>query len=361
VRYRQQRHVSSSIKRDGHPLVIDIISTGSWERRANIPTQQETFGRHAAIRNFWTLTEVNDTDTNCATQLTMNDIHRIIDFCNATYMASSRYGHLLRQTLFRPKRNTSAGWLCAQQRPMAGLKIAMEWYRRRQDTTTLPTSALPHYLIFIDDDTYLHMDTLIATMRQHIPYTQTHLAAGCKYESLAGFAFPYGGFAAILTQPSLQQLIFRPLHCSSSNPDDPFSRLACQRLEENRVGEARFFQEGMSVADLMIQFTVQQPFTHVDAWKEDSFGFCFHSDHLLAYFLNFYHIGIPFHDRQYQSSTLQLTERQRYRHGVQPLDKCATECAHQGGDQCVSAAAPNICHTITPQQMLYLYEREKIR
>jgi hypothetical protein len=343
---------------DSRPLMIDIISTGSTARQEYIQTQRETFGRHAAIRNFWILSEANDTDATCATHLTAEAIHQIVEFCNSTFISASSYGTVLRKTLFRPKRNTSAGWLCAQQRPMAGLKIAMEWYRRQGTTTSFASSELPHYLIFIDDDTYLHMDHLIATMRQHIPYSQTHLAAGCKYESLAGFAFPYGGFAAILTQPSLQQLIYQPIHCSITRKNDPFSHLACHRLEENRIGETQFFQEGMSVADLMIQFTKQQPFTRIDTWTE-SFGYCFHSDHLLAYFLNFYHIGVPFHDPQYRSSTVHLTERQLYRHGFQPLDKCATECAHQGGDQCFAASTPNICHTMTPQQMLYLYERKK--
>jgi hypothetical protein len=71
---------------------------------------------------------------------------------------------------------------------------------------------------------------------------------------------------------------------------DPFTRHTCWSLRKNVIGERSLLTEGMSIVDLMHAYSSSQPFTDVQNWKS---GYCFHSDHALAYFFNMYNVAEP--------------------------------------------------------------------
>jgi hypothetical protein len=150
----------------------------------------------------------------------------------------------------------------------------------------------------------------------------------------------------------------------------------------------------MSVADLMIAFTTRQSFLHIHQWINHTFGYCFHSDHTLAYFVNFYYISVPttklppFPDRRRRRRTSsvsnatttteeehheqtkrdQFLEQLRLQHPILSIDPChSTECSHRGYQKCqlqpsssstTTKNRPRICHNIEPQDMELLYQQD---
>jgi len=163
--------------------------------------------------------------------------------------------------------------VCAQKRPLDGLHLALKSYRAG--------APIPDYLLIIDDDTYVDLGPVITKLRQEFPPEETNLLAGCYFtymEDWISFSWPTGGFGSFLPKAAIERLM-QPVHCNEVDEKgqvaDPFSRLVCWRLQQNDLGEQQFFQDGMSVADLMHQFSAQQPFTNVANWSPTS-GYCFH-------------------------------------------------------------------------------------
>jgi hypothetical protein len=132
------------------------------------------------------------------------------------------------------------------------------------------------------------------------------------------------------------------------------------------IGEARFFHNGMTVSDFMIQFMQQQPLTNIHLWDPQSYGYCFHSDHMLAYFMNYYHIGVPFYDMTTElANEFFRNDHLRYQYSFQPLDQCSSECSNKR-DECLPITEQQqqqqqqrICHYMKPHQMKYLYNLER--
>ena len=248
---------------------IDIISVGSMLKDAYQDAQKNTFATHSMVRTFYRITEANDTDTSCFNDLTTDQIDDIIKFCSITE-GQSFESKLFRNILFEPRKH--AGWICAQKRPIDGLYKVLQNYRNQHIT-------IPDYLILIDDDTYLNIDSVSALLRDKYPPTVPNVVAGCNFRFLnhrSSFTFPYGGFGSFLPRAAIQRLM-QPIYCDDVNTEgiisDPFARLACWRLDQNSLGEKPFFKNGMSVADLMYQFAANQPYEDVGNWKG---GFCLH-------------------------------------------------------------------------------------
>lgn len=206
---------------------------------------------------------------------------------------------------------------------------------------------MPSYLLIIDDDTYVNMVAVTEMLQEHYPVTEPHVVAGCRYtfpRSLM-FAFPSGGFASILTKAALERIV-RPIHCDGNNKKDEFTRLACWRLEQNHVGEKQYFEEGMSVGELMIKYAAELPFTRVHEWNNT--GYCFHSDHTLGYFFDFYHIMLP-------EGSLAANKA--------PKDRLRRENGYEfmvGGPECKNekkkcSADSRICHYVKPNEMEKLF------
>lgn len=315
--------------------IIDVISVGSITKPDHQAAQLRTIGKHASVRNFFFVTELNDTDASCYSSLTNDQIADIVRFCNTTLVSATMEGEILRRRLFSPKHN--AGWMCAQKRPIDGLHIALEHYK---------LNPLPNYLIIIDDDTYMNMEAMVETMTESYPESDCRVVAGCRlnYPKKIAFSFPIGGFGSILTRAALMRLM-KPIYCNHEVGKDDFTRFACWRLDQNNVGEANYFRGGMSVADLMYKYSAVLPFTRVNEW--DRTGYCFHSDHTLGYFCNFYHIGAPLEGAA-------LSDKIRVKHSYEYLAG-SPECKNTKSKCTVDS---RICHYIKPERMVILYDEQ---
>jgi hypothetical protein len=264
-------------------------------------------------------------------------LDRIIDFCSETEH-QSYISQTLRERLFHPKKQT--GWMRAQKRPLDGLYQVLQQYVNGE-------FSIPDYLFIIDDDSYINMDRLTPDLLQNYPTHQPHVVAGCNFDFLedSGISFPYGGFGTYLTKAAIARLT-QPFYCDGR---DEHSNLACWRLNLNALGEKPVYVEGMSVSDLMQAYGAQLPFTDVTKWTDT--GYCLHSYHALAYFINFYHITVP-------DGTVGRFER--------PTDKVrrqysfvglagANECRNER-DQC--SVGNRICHYMKPENMDHLYAEQ---
>jgi hypothetical protein len=329
--------------------IVDVISVGSMLQVELQDAQQRTFGSHEAVRNLYRLTELNDTDQNCFKTLTMEQVHEVASFCkNAT--ANSGLTSLLRKQLFFEKK--SVGWACAQKRPIDGLYSVLMKYRNGD-------VALPHYLVIIDDDTYLNIDSINDILYNNFPQDAPHVIAGCDVFGAMRYKmnFPVGGFGSFLSRAAIERLL-KPIDCNDKNADgvinDSFTRFACWRLQQNHMGENLFFTDGMSVMDLLYKYAAVHPFAEVRNWKV---GFCFHSDIAMAFFFNMYHIAVP--DSELEAN-VRLTDSLRKEYRYTSLTNTSGfrqrgECDNKK-EKC-SAESP-VCHYIQADQMDRLFHAQ---
>lgn len=341
-----------------HPSV-DIISTGSIHLPALQDAQQRTFGSHSSVRNFFRITEVNDTEANCHTDLTIEGVwDHLVPFCktNKSYSTLNKLRSVfISKGELVKKESRATGWVCAQKRPIDGFRAALKHYSSR---------GLPDYLIFTDDDTYINMDNVVPHLLANYPMGIPYVVAGCliRLRQNPSFSLPFGGFGYMLNRAALENFL-RPVSCLNNlNDDDEFSRHVCERVKENRIGEEPLFKEGMSVADLMFEYTFDQPF--VDHKKWNDVGFCLHSDTAMAYFINFY--NIPVHSglagfenveqdriQSYLGSTWFRKSKQT-KHLMQ-----RGECNHKTAEACTVNS--DLCHYVTPEKMDDLHQQQKQR
>jgi hypothetical protein len=330
--------------------VVDIISVGSLLKESFQDAQQRTFGSHSIIRNFFRFTEMTDFDRDCFTELTNDQLAEITKFCG-NKKGVSKLSWLFRKYLFEPKKN--AGWMCAQKRPIDGLYHVLKQYKGGE-------IELPQYLFIIDDDTYINMDSLTELLFKQFPIETPNVVTGCLFDFLEKDAmfFPYGGFGSFLSRASIQRLI-QPIDCSTKNAQggivDPFTRFSCWRIQENLMGEKMYFEDGMSIGDLMHKFSSSQPFADVSNWRA---GYCFHSDHALAYFFNVYHIAVP--DGELEANSCSDKLRMKYKYtALTDVDEHGRtgECSNERGNCTVNN---HICHYIQPDQMDDLFRAKTL-
>ena len=296
-------------------ITFDVISIGSLLKPHLQNAQEATFGLHSSIRHWFRINERNDTDTTCSTTLSTEHMETICRKCNRVPRTAQKITRIFRKYIFQPKKH--AGWLCAQKRPIDGLHSVLQKYKKqvRVNQTQEPLLLIPQYLAIIDDDTYLNLNYLTDVLPENFPSHEAYVITGCPLTYK--FTFPYGGFGTILSRRAVENLL-RPIHCAGSNVDagtertdplphtitnDLFNTLACWRLKQNTFGEKSFFEDGMSVSDLMYAYSSGLLFTKVDEWK-NGIDFCFHSDHALGYFLGFYHIAVT--DEKWISMELEM-------------------------------------------------------
>jgi hypothetical protein len=347
---------------------IDIISVGSLLKADLQDAQERTFASHNSVRQYFRVTELNDTDVLCSTNFTMRQLDTVNNFCK-TLDGQSYVSTLLRQRLYKPKNHT--GWMCAQKRPLDGLNLALQQYskgtNRVNNETSLPS--LPNYLVILDDDTYMNMDYFVNNFPTMHPMDESHVITGCRlvHPKVIQFAFPFGGFGTILTRKAIENII-RPIYCDTdfwntnmNLKNNGFNQMACWRLNQNLVGEKSFFRDGMSVADLMYAYSSGLSYTNVNEWS-DGVGFCFHSDHALGYFIGFYHIAVPDekwltleldHDHQEKQTYNIFNDSLREDYGYLPLKQDGKLSCKFRGRKCTSEAP--FCHYVQPKQMDDLY------
>ena len=339
---------------------IDIISTGTMLKPELQQAQYDTFVSHPAVRNYYRITELNDTEQACSTNLTKMQYDMVQKFCtrkNSNNNYTSKILKLLHEdngkSSFKPR---SIGWLCAQKRPIDGLYNALHPYQisttsarnypnianyddmvldRKYNRFVSPQD-LPKYLIIMDDDTYMNMTYIVDMLNRHYPnYNEPHILAGCllRFNVKVIYRFPFGGYGTIITRKVMEKLI-RPIYCHGKRKNDSiarfsnnensniwnvlihfgFSRNVCRQLQQNLIGELAYFRDGMSILDLMHAFSSKLSFTKVESWANGT-GYCFHSDHALAYFFGYYHIGVSDSIFSYYNPFTFQTARYKRRRG----------------------------------------------
>ena len=368
---------------DSPPLslpTIDIMSVGSLTQQDIQKTQLETFGSHKAIRNFYAANEMDDTDVDCHLTLNLSHVVRISRYCRTRRrrrILANIAKHFFTSRELLQKKN-AAGWMCAQKRPFDGFYNMIQKYNYRS------VENLPDYLLVIDDDTWVNVDQMIQYIPQEYPANIAHVVAGCMMitnAAVMNFTVPYGGYGILFSRQALSHLI-QPLHCGEFTRNASIAKLpveadfetrACWRLGRNGIGERRFYEDGMSLAELMHIYAVDNPYSNIKNWTRE--GFCMHSDWLWAYMTNYYHLAAPptqprfknprvLHDRligynrsQVRPWTSKSEEAKAERHLL-------GQCQHgndlrnvgkspSGNEFCGPEA--HLCHRITPTYMRLLH------
>jgi hypothetical protein len=375
-------------------ITIDIISIGSIHRPEYQNVQEETFGSHEAVRNFFRFNEGNDSfEPHCHSNLTMEHVKKICNFCHT----HGPYNHIWRMRgkfarfQWLQQKFNAPGWICAQKRLPSGLARVLKAYQQQQqvfpvstptatrsNNATSSTITLPAYLLMMDDDTYLNMPNVIHTLPREYPWDAAHVVAGCLVQERiqeVNFTFPFGGWSTILSARAIQNFI-RPIHCNNINSDinssyvtydvthdevaahNEFVTAACSRLSDNLIGEKGVFKNGMSIAHLMDAYITKYPYLDINKWN--GVGYCLHSDWVVGFFVNFYNIATSHHahyDPNYPHNLMQGYMNSNMYTGRQTSEVKARykECSHDSNEKCTMSA--HICHYITPDRMRTLYDQ----
>ena len=265
-------------------FTIDILSVGSRTRLDYMFGQIDSWGAHGSVRDFWGLSELDDFNYTCD-QMTEDEVDWLVDSCTAhvglDYDIEQFVNHMYTLTEGYIHR-FDAGWLCAQRRVSRGLGKLTQHF----DPVNRPEE-LPSYLMVVDDDTYFDIDHYIDFLKRENLYNVTgpQMITGCVIEAneVLPYSFPYGGFGLAINKETLRRLYY-PIQCETEydhEPDDIIKAHianACNRIQENRIGEQALYEEGMSVMQLFHRYAGIRTF-------------CFHSDWLTGYIANFYKLS----------------------------------------------------------------------
>ena len=139
-------------------FTVDILSVGSVTRQELLNAQRRTFASHASVPNFFNVTERDDPDPDCHEKLTLSQTREISNYCrNQRPVKDVGETYRFIRGLYArwpwlEKKANPVGWMCAQQRPHAGMMKVHNHYKTSGQN-------LPDYLLVMDDDTYINMKT----------------------------------------------------------------------------------------------------------------------------------------------------------------------------------------------------------
>jgi hypothetical protein len=304
---------------------LDVLAVGSLSRLDYLEAQQATFGSANATRHFFNATERDDFDPNCHRNLAIDDVKEILRFCR-------RRDHGINVTIIQSdiprffmggkynKGSTRAPWLCAQQRPLAGLMKVMETYEN--------SASFPDYLMIIDDDTFIRPAAILANLlryqsKDNSSSSRPFALAGYIFNRRSTFSFPYGGFGLILSRGLLLQMV-EPIQENSP---------VFQRIMDNHFGEAAVFRRGMNLLELFVKKARSDSFVTHANWTFP--GYCMHSDWVMGYMLRVMGVAMK---------------------SLSPEDLRSNE-----GEKCLTPASdvPIVCHYAMPSIMRNLHNRSQ--
>jgi hypothetical protein len=298
-------HEEKNLSKSTTSFTVDILSVGSINQLNLLHAQLNTIATHTSVRNFFNVTELDDADPNCHTDITGEHVKKVSVYCRSRramwigpifQTLSKQYG---RWEWLQKKKNPT-GWLCAQVRPYSGLLKAQSHYKRTGQE-------LPDYFLIFDDDTYYNME-LFQKNFATVDSSAERVYSGCLVRlpiHMINFTFPFGGFGSILSKGALKKLFGRnqcPGLDNTANDDSnnrssnynnnteelltkDSSSAYCSRLKENNAGELKYFTDGMSLVDLMYNYTSTDKYRDVDKWGFGS-GFCMHSVRIIYFIYN---------------------------------------------------------------------------
>ena len=157
AKYEQSASSSSGQKKLAS-FTVDILSVGSINQLELLHAQKRTFGSHISVRNFFNVTEMDDADPNCHTDIQWEHVKQVSAYCRGKKKSRGNIKPVYRTLLseyarwqWLQKKHNPVGWLCAQPRPYAGFRKAYMHYNRTGEK-------LPNYFIVMDDDTYYNLE-----------------------------------------------------------------------------------------------------------------------------------------------------------------------------------------------------------
>jgi Glycosyltransferase 61 len=348
----------------GFNPTIDIISvagrTSSTKQLQSHPgstllvdAQAKTFGSHPLVRNYYrTTTKVNETNTRCfSTQIEQQQEQAYSSCIDPNDHAESN------EELY-----------CAQMRMINGLNDVLEKYK------TDGTAEIPDYLMLIQDDAYLNIDTLVSTFQKSYLPHEHHIIAGCTNRlrmfdkekmNEDNFVYPIGRLGSIVTRGAIERII-QPIYCNVDDhdmnrqqQDNAFNRWACWRLEQNYLGEKIYFEDGMSIGELMYTYSSKTPEILIQQWNHS--GYClYRSEHTMGYFFNYYHFSVP----DWILNGTKPTDQVRKEYGFKKLAG-STEIRHTGiGGECDNSyincnPESRICHSLNSEQMIEIHHLQQ--
>mmetsp|Transcript_8175 Transcript_8175/g.13203 ORF Transcript_8175/g.13203 Transcript_8175/m.13203 type:complete len:216 (+) Transcript_8175:2-649(+) len=170
---------------------------------------------------------------------------------------------------------------------------------------------------------------------------------------LIQFSFPFGGWGTFFSRGAIERLIM-PLHCSTKKDSanrSPFEEGACRRLnsvDDYHLQESPFFNEGMSISDLMAAFA-----------GVTTSPYCMHSDWGIGYFINFYNIsGVRWEGPGHWYPQVAQTR-------IHPLGRQASYIYRNPGGECrLTGENCNtgslVCHYVNTTQMKGLWRDRQV-
>jgi Glycosyltransferase 61 len=326
---------------------IDIVavdgpsSTTALQSSAST-TQAQIFGTHPLVRTFHSFTlDPDDPDLSCSLEFIANSLSEMVlhkDYSDCSFSTRNA----------KPK-----DWLCMQKRLVNGFYRVLNNYGDGK-------VAVPDYLVLLQNDTYVNMDALIATLQESYSPDAPQVVAGCTNVCQRGnhhLVYPVSGFGSILTRASVMRMI-QPVYCNNvTKRSDNFVRWACWRLEQNYTGEQLFFEDGMSIHELMYLYFSNFLDIPVERWSHT--GYCFHrSDHTMAYFMNYYHVSVP----DWVLKAPVPVDKVRKQFSVRKLAG-STEVGHSGaGGECDHlypncSSESRFCHPVNLDEMSQLQRK----
>lgn len=240
---KQQQQQQS--RRSQQQYTIDVLIIGSKNNIERARAQRETWASHEAVRHFFLSTEDDDVDPICHQSLNKTEAIKYVS--NISNQCKDKYAYWKKKNLvhkltdkFRSeyarvqwleKKANAMGWVCVQRRFITSLTELVEMYAAAAATAD-NTTALPDYLIFGDDDTYVNIDHIIELFLEnparqkdagmdleamvYPPKDVPVVTAGCRVDKPVPFNFPFGGYGVFFSRGSLQKLI-QPLQCYGDN------------------------------------------------------------------------------------------------------------------------------------------------
>jgi len=307
-------------------------------------------GSHPSIR-YWISATEDDDDDDCSL-LNRTHVQAIAEFCKIDKQdAWNEPGEVLTRRRkgyadwhhFLKLKEHPAGWLCAQKR---ALRVLYEWHATATD--------LPDYLILIDDDTYMDIAQVTEYLETVYQRNDPVVMAGCliRFTDPDGLTLPWGGWGTILSKATLERLQ-TPLSCQA--PATLFAQESCAQLERNGFYEKQYFQDSMSLLDLMHAYSTQQSFVNHAQWNDTS-NFCMHSDWLWGYFFNYYPVAMPTGRPDAAVSGIASYRRSEFfaRKQAAPVQtRMALEgqCRYGQSDKDSCTPEATICHYVSEDEM----------
>mmetsp|Transcript_5901 Transcript_5901/g.10139 ORF Transcript_5901/g.10139 Transcript_5901/m.10139 type:complete len:425 (+) Transcript_5901:129-1403(+) len=347
---------------------VDILSIASRARPEVAQAQKDTWASHRIVRHFFTVTEDDDPDPFCSQDITDAQIMTYSKTCRSRdhWPVRNTLTKYFTQSFARSqwlvKKKDPGAWLCAQRRMAAGLAKIGRAYRNAA------AEEMPDFLFLVDDDTYVNMDRFEKEILLFNNNTEGEVIddetdrsakvyVGCLVfappAKLIQFSFPFGGWGTFFSRGAIERLIM-PLHCSTKKDSanrSPFEEGACRRLnsvDDYHLQESPFFNEGMSISDLMAAFA-----------GVTTSPYCMHSDWGIGYFINFYNIsGVRWEGPGHWYPQVAQTR-------IHPLGRQASYIYRNPGGECrLTGENCNtgslVCHYVNTTQMKGLWRDRQV-